>query len=92
LAYRDATDLAERCAQELALRRKPMTFGMTILTAAIDPNLIGALANSLFNILHLFCSVETPATIERAGGRYAAGSAEATAGPASGSTALLVKS
>jgi hypothetical protein len=41
----DATYFAERSIQEFALRREPMSVGMSVWTAALGPKLIGAFAN-----------------------------------------------
>ena len=40
------------------LSREPVRLSMTFLAAAVDPHLISALANGLFDILHFAYSVQ----------------------------------
>jgi hypothetical protein len=44
------TELAQRCAQDLALCCKPMAVGVSFLASALEPKMISAIADSLFDV------------------------------------------
>ena len=74
------TDLAQRCVQDFALCCQPVSGGASVLATIFEPQVIGPLADLLFDILRsglLFLS-GAPASLasEKADGRYAAGFAE----------------
>ena len=66
-----------------------MLIGLPFLAAAFDPKVIGTLADSLFQVVHdgppFAVGWSPPSRLdpsEKAGGHYAAGFPQATAGPA----------
>jgi hypothetical protein len=85
-------ELAQRCAQDLALCYKPVAVGVSVLASALEPKMVSAIADGLFDVLHVLHVLHvvsskfasgapaSPSFSDKAGGRYPAGLPRSTAG------------
>jgi hypothetical protein len=89
-ALGDMPQIAQRGAQDFSLRLEPVSVGRPVLAAAFEPEVIGTLADRMFNVLHrrspIFeWSPASPPLTKQAAAVTPLGFVRAPAGQASGS-------
>jgi hypothetical protein len=91
-ALGDMPQIVQRGAQDFSLRLEPVSVGRPVLAAAFEPQVIGTLADRVFNVLHrgspIFeWSPRVPSSNERPAAVTPLGFVRAAAGQVSGSVA-----